>query len=272
MIKPKILKNEAKRIAVLRSYKILDTMEESDYDFLTKMAAMICGTKISLISLIDTDRQWFLSHHGIDFRQTPKEYSFCAHSITHPDTPLIIQDARLDKRFHDNPLVNKSPNMIFYAGFPLISQEGLPLGTLCAIDDKPNQLNTEQIDSLKALAAQVMNILELRRERNKSNNQSKQFENYFEHNLDLLLIADARGNFVKVNQEWEKLFGYGVAELVGTKVLDLIHPSDLEITRKAISKLNKLNKIKNLISRFRTKSGSYRSLEWQANPDENTEL
>tara|TARA_R110002020_G_scaffold464425_3_gene685014 strand:- start:140 stop:1294 length:1155 start_codon:yes stop_codon:yes gene_type:complete len=147
----------------LRSYSILDTLPESDYDNITKIAAEICGTPISLISLIDDKRQWFKSHHGLDATETPKEYAFCGHAINTPNDVFIVQDARKDERFHDNPLVTGDPHVIFYAGVPLVSEAGLPLGTLCVIDHKPNLLSQSQISSLSALSNQVINILELRK-------------------------------------------------------------------------------------------------------------
>tara|TARA_R110001592_G_scaffold2159_3_gene13213 strand:- start:866 stop:2020 length:1155 start_codon:yes stop_codon:yes gene_type:complete len=147
----------------LRSYSILDTLPESDYDNITKIAAEICGTPISLISLIDDKRQWFKSHHGLDATETPKEYAFCGHAINTPNDVFIVQDARKDERFHDNPLVTGDPHVIFYAGVPLVSEAGLPLGTLCVIDHKPNLLSQSQISSLSALSNQVINLLELRK-------------------------------------------------------------------------------------------------------------
>tara|TARA_R110000764_G_scaffold28188_4_gene66332 strand:- start:930 stop:2084 length:1155 start_codon:yes stop_codon:yes gene_type:complete len=147
----------------LRSYSILDTLPESDYDNITKIAAEICGTPISLISLIDDKRQWFKSHHGLDATETPKEYAFCGHAINTPNDVFIVQDARKDERFHDNPLVTGDPHVIFYVGVPLVSEAGLPLGTLCVIDHKPNLLSQSQISSLSALSNQVFNLLELRK-------------------------------------------------------------------------------------------------------------
>lgn len=154
--------SEELRLEKLDSYSILDTLPEADYDNLTAIAAQICGTPISLVSLLDAKRQWFKSHHGLEAEETPKEYAFCAHAINDPQDIFIIEDARKDARFHDNPLVIDDPNVIFYAGVPLKSEEGLPMGTLCVIDNKPKQLSQEQQNSLRALAKQVMNLFELR--------------------------------------------------------------------------------------------------------------
>jgi signal transduction histidine kinase len=163
MIAPKDHSNEKERLAALDSYSILDTLPEEDYDNLTAIAAEICGTPISLVSLLDNERQWFKSHHGLGATETPKEFAFCAHAINDDDDIFIVQDSRTDERFHDNPLVIGEPRVIFYAGVPLTTEEGLPLGTLCVIDHKPKLLSQGQMNSLKALSTQVMNLLQLRK-------------------------------------------------------------------------------------------------------------
>lgn len=158
--------NSNNRLKDLESYSILDTLPESDYDNLTTIASEICQTPISLISLLDDKRQWFKSHIGIDVSETPIEEAFCIHAIQEIDVPFIISDAREDNRFKNNPLVTGHPNIVFYAGIPLVSHNGNALGTLCVVDTKPKDLSTNQINSLSALADQVMNLFELRRSKN----------------------------------------------------------------------------------------------------------
>ncbi|MBJ7882952.1 sensor histidine kinase [Gelidibacter salicanalis] len=160
---PQVPKNESHRLDALNSYQILDTLPEKEYDEITALASMICNTPMSLISLIDKDRQWFKSHHGLDTNETPREFAFCAHAINQKDKTLIVNDARIDERFRDNPLVTGDPNLVFYAGIPLINPEGLPLGTLCVLDVKPKQLTPEQEHALEMLANQLMKLLELRK-------------------------------------------------------------------------------------------------------------
>lgn len=163
MIKPTDHQREEERLKELESYSILDTLPESDFDNLTAIAAAICGTPISLVSLLDDKRQWFKSHHGIDVSETSKELAFCAHAINAPERIFQIKDARKDERFHDNPIVANDPHVIFYAGVPLLTKSGLPLGTLCVIDHKPKELTEGQLASLDALSKQVMNLFELRK-------------------------------------------------------------------------------------------------------------
>nr|WP_315258508.1 PAS domain S-box protein [uncultured Flavobacterium sp.] len=163
---PEIPQNEIERLKELESYQIIGEMEDFDYDFLTQMASEICGTKISLISLITDKKQWFLSHTGLEARETPKEFAFCAHAINRPEEVFIIEDSRKDERFYDNPLVTGDPNVVFYAGVPLVNEDGFALGTLCVIDNNPKKLNEQQIVSLKMLSRQVMKLLELRRRSN----------------------------------------------------------------------------------------------------------
>lgn len=163
MKKPKKHQQERERLKLLESYSILDTLPEIDYDNLTAIASEICNTPISLVSLIDSNRQWFKSHHGLNVSETPKDYAFCAHAINDSNEVFIIQDARKDERFNDNPLVTGDPHVIFYAGVPLVGADNLPLGTLCVIDHKPKLLSQSQVKALKALANQVMNLLELRK-------------------------------------------------------------------------------------------------------------
>ncbi len=176
MLEPTIPENEADRLKELESFSILDTLEEADFDNLTAIASQICGTPIALVSLLDENRQWFKSHHGLDVSETPKKYSFCGHAINSPNEIFVINDSRKDERFHDNPLVVSDPKVIFYAGIPLVTESGLPLGTLCVIDNQPRELKSEQIKSLKALSQQVVNLLYLRKKEKELEEAVKQLK------------------------------------------------------------------------------------------------
>ncbi|WP_414623672.1 ATP-binding protein [Calothrix sp. CCY 0018] len=159
---PPLPDNEEDRLQALIKYQVLDTEAEQQFDDLTAIAAHICDTPISLISLIDTSRQWFKSKLGLEVTETPRELAFCAHTILEPEKMLIVPNALEDERFADNPMVKSDPNIRFYAGAPLITPDGFPLGTLCTIDNKPRELSPEQIQALQALSRQVISQLELR--------------------------------------------------------------------------------------------------------------
>jgi GAF domain-containing protein len=158
-----IPENEAARLETLRQYQVLDTDSEETFDELTRLAAYVCETPTALISLVDENRQWFKARVGIQARETPRNISFCGHAILRRDC-FIIENALLDERFADNPLVISEPFVRFYAGMPLWSPEGFAIGTLCVLDCKPRTLDGKQVGALGMLANQVMSQLELRRE------------------------------------------------------------------------------------------------------------
>lgn len=154
--------NEVERLASLASYNILDTLNEDDFDDITLLASEICQTPVALISLVDDKRQWFKSAVGLGARETPKEQAFCAYTILNTEV-MVVADARTDKRFADNPLVTGDPNIVFYAGVPLVNENGYALGSLCVIDTEVKELSPKQVTALKALSKQVLAQLELRR-------------------------------------------------------------------------------------------------------------
>ncbi|MEO8080056.1 MAG: GAF domain-containing protein [Caldimonas sp.] len=135
---------------------------ETAYDDLTRLAAQLCDTPVALVSLIDGDRQWFKSHFGTEMTQTPRSQAFCAHAIQSPDRVMVVEDASVDPRFRDNPLVTGEPRIRFYAGAPLVSSSGHALGTICILDTAPRTLSAERMDTLRFLAQQVVAKLEER--------------------------------------------------------------------------------------------------------------
>lgn len=155
--------NEDARLAELKSYCVLDTEPEQQFDALTELASSILNMPIALVSLIDEERQWFKSHHGIDVSETPREFAFCSHTILQTDV-FEVTDSREDERFFDNPLVAGEPKVIFYAGAPLITSEGNNLGTLCVIDHEPHQFSDENKRQLQIIADQVISQLQLRKQ------------------------------------------------------------------------------------------------------------
>jgi hypothetical protein len=154
--------NEAERLAALQSYAIIDSGEEADFDAIASIASAICNTPISLITFIDEKRQWFKSHIGTPLTENFRALSFCTYAITEPQQIMIVPDASQDHRFAENPVVTEA-NVTFYAGVPLVNEDGFALGTLCVLDQKPHDFNDVQVDALKALAKQVVDKTELRR-------------------------------------------------------------------------------------------------------------
>jgi PAS domain S-box-containing protein len=162
MLTPDFPENEAERLTELESYEILDSASEASFDALTRLAAYILQVPITLVSLVDKDRQWFKSRQGLDVTETHRDISFCGHVVASAEF-MVVPNASEDPRFHDNPLVTGEPRIRFYVGVPLKTSQGHILGTLCAIDNVPRQITDEQVELLGMLAAQVMALLELRR-------------------------------------------------------------------------------------------------------------
>ena len=168
---------EKERLKDLIDLEVLDTQAEESFDALTKLASLICKAPISLISLVDQDRQWFKSKVGLEATQTPRDIAFCAHAILE-DSVMVIPDSAKDERFHDNPLVTGSPFVKFYAGAPLKTSRGYNIGTLCVIDHVARDLNDEQIMMLNLLATQVSYILETRKELIRLARQNQNLEDF----------------------------------------------------------------------------------------------
>lgn len=159
---PMMSSNETARVTALQRYAILDSEPEQAFDDLTLLASYVCKTPIALISLIDEDRQWFKAKVGISAKETSRDIAFCSTAIQQPDV-FVVPDALKDERFCKNPLVVSDPNIRFYAGAPLINEDGHALGTLCVIDQTPRELAADQEAALKALSRLVLMQMEFRR-------------------------------------------------------------------------------------------------------------
>lgn len=161
MLEARLPENEEARLQDLYRTGLLDSPQEDEFDDIVKFASSLCNMPISLISLVDTNRQWFKARVGLEAPQTNREISFCSHAILQ-DQLFEVPDATEDDRFYDNPLVTDFPAIRFYAGMPLVTRNGSRLGTLCVIDNTPRTLTTDQKFGLKVLAANIIKITELR--------------------------------------------------------------------------------------------------------------
>ncbi len=178
MIYPENPVNEAERLQALASYNIVDSLAEGEYDNLTKLASFICNTPISLITFIDKEKEFRKSAYGLPRTDSNRNLTFCAHAILTPSQFTIVPDARLDKRFENNPSVTGNPDIIFYAGMPLVTAEGFPLGMLCVIDHQPRELSASQIEAIQNLSKQIVKLLELRKSIQLLNASQNKLEEY----------------------------------------------------------------------------------------------
>ncbi len=157
-----MLHGDTRRLATLDLYELLDTEAEASFDRLVILAALVCETPISLVSLLDADRQWFKARVGLEATETPIEHAFCLHAVQQDDI-FVVNDASQDARFRDNPLVTSSPNIRFYAGAPLRMANGENVGTLCVIDRLPADLDDTQREALSTIRDSVVGLMELKR-------------------------------------------------------------------------------------------------------------
>jgi len=221
MLAPSRPANEAARLDALYAYEVLDSIPEQTLDDLTALAAYICDTPISLISLVDADRQWFKSRVGISIAETPRDVAFCGHTILDTDI-FVVPDAATDARFSDNPLVTGAPHVRFYAGAPLITPDGHALGALCVMDQVPRELTEKQRSALESLSRQVVSQLELRRRTREVLASERQLMSVFENCPVALAISRwSDRTFIDVNSSFTSLLGWRRDEVVGRTVQEL---------------------------------------------------
>jgi len=210
---------ENKRLAALKSYNVLDTMPEKEYDAITRLASYICQVPVALITLLDAERQWFKSTYGVDVGETPRADAFCNRTIQ-TDAILEITDSKQDEEFKDNPIANEM-SVRFYAGAPLIDPDGHRLGSLCVIDTKPRKLTAEQRDALRTLADEVMSHLLLRKQKLELEQNLKshqEFHNLFDSSPDIHCIMDRDFNIEQINSSAKPVLGYLPAEVIGKPI------------------------------------------------------
>ncbi|MBP1129779.1 MULTISPECIES: diguanylate cyclase domain-containing protein [Serratia] len=233
MFEPCFPENEAERLSVLNSLNVLDTNAVEKLDRVTRLAAKYFGVSIALISLIDRERQWFLSRFGLDARETPRNISFCGHAILQRDM-LVVPDTAADPRFFDNPLVTGGPKIGFYAGQPLRSLDGLPLGTLCIIDGHPQTFSSEMMRDLRDFAAVIEEYLhsierDIYTESLRSNLQRTEalFEQTFSQAAVGMALISLEGYWLRVNPRICEMLQYSERELLERTFQDITHRDDL---------------------------------------------
>ncbi len=215
---------ETKRLNALSSYNVLDTLPEKEYDAITRLASYICQVPVAVISLIDTDRQWFKSIVGLDATQTSRADAFCNYTILN-DEILEVSNAAEDDVFKNNPFVTGDMQIRFYAGAPLIDPDGNRLGSLCVVDTVPRKLTFEQRDALRTLADEVMSHLLLRkqkRELQKSLEAHKEFFNLFDTSPEIHFIADKDSNIELINKSVSTILGYDPQQAIGKSLWSFV--------------------------------------------------
>jgi PAS domain S-box-containing protein len=254
--------NEKERLKAINNYQILDTLGEEEFDRITELASLICGTPIALITIIDEKRQWFKSKVGLNFSETPREIAFCQHTILNKEL-FEIQDAQLDERFKHNKLVLSDPHIRFYAGYPIIDKDGLALGALCVISPEAGKLNDSQKRALELLTKSAIGLIEGRREKE----ELKYFSSLFNLSNDLICIATKDGVLRKLNPAFRKLLGWQQDSLSNITIFDAVHPEDVDDTIKQFKQLTSGITIHNFTHRYRSYDGFYRVLQWTATPE-----
>ncbi len=227
MIKAESPSNETERLKALSAYNLLDTLPEEDFDRITYLASVICQTPISLISLIDKDRQFFKSKFGIDVTESHRDFSFCTHAINQPQTIFEVEDTRTDPRFIDNKFVIANPNIVFYAGVPLVDTDGFALGTLCVIDKRPRKLTNEQKEALTKLSKQVMFIIEAKQKKIVEE-ELKLVDFTFNNSAMPIFLVKEDSTIYNINEAAARNLGYSQEELKGKKVIELDDNFDKE--------------------------------------------
>ena len=217
---------ESDRQAALDRYQILDSAAEAEFDDIVRIAALVCGAPIALISLLDNKRQWFKARLGLDAQETAREVAFCEHAIQ-DDGVFEVTDAHQDRRFVDNSLVTGDPHLRSYAGAPLITPDGYPLGTLCVLDRQPKQLSEAQRAALDALARQVIAQLELRRALIQQRADSQRHRLILESATDYAIISmDLGGNVATWNEGARQILGWTSSEICGSPCHRFFTPED----------------------------------------------
>jgi len=213
------------RLAALDSYRILDTVREQAFDDIVTMAAEMCGTPMALISLVDDRREWFKASVGVDLPEMPREGGFSAHTITRQGV-LLIEDIAADPQFANHPMVTSNPHLRFYAGTPLLTPDGLAMGSLCVMDSTPRRLSAEQYHALQALGRQVMTQLELRKSLADKSESAEQFQSFAQIFPNHVWTSPPDGLLDWFNDRIYEYSGLAYSDLHGTGWTQMVHQED----------------------------------------------
>jgi PAS domain S-box-containing protein len=215
--------DEAARLRLLADYGVMDTGPDETLDEIVALASTICETPVALVSLVDDTRQWFKAKVGTDAQQTPRDIAFCAHAIAeNGDDIFTVPDARKDPRFAENPLVKGEPNVVFYAGAPLVVEDGAKLGTLCVIDQQPRELTKVQTRALEILSKLVVKHLQHRRHVAEEGASALQLQAVLASIADAVMSTDVRGRVTFMNPVAERLTKTKSEDAIGKPLSDLI--------------------------------------------------
>lgn len=239
---------DKKRTQVLNDLEVMDTLPEKEFNDMVELASAICNTPISLVSLLDNDRQWFKARVGLDATETPIEQAFCLHAIANHNEVLVVKNAKEDERFKHNPLVTGNPDIRFYAGAPLFAPDDTPIGTLCVIDQKPREFSDKEERALKILAEKTSELLALRAENMRQKRELAMADMELKDTLRRLKeaqeIADVgswewelRQNTFYWSDQMYELFdmkGLRRDELTFSLWQNRVHPEDIELVRDSL--------------------------------------
>jgi len=216
---------EKARLGILHRYEAPGMPADEGLDELTQLASQVCGTPVAWIALLDGKNQCFKSRVGLEWTGMPQDVCFCTEVVAQ-GALLVVPDARLDPRFAENPLVTGEPHIRFYAGVPLVGQEGVILGTLCVVDHEARQLTVEQVGALQVLGRQVMTHLELRRQSLELRASEVQRANILEASLDAVILLDRYGIIQDFNSAAVRMFGRERYVVLGRTLTDVIVPPE----------------------------------------------
>ncbi|RYZ91468.1 MAG: response regulator [Proteobacteria bacterium] len=262
-----LIEDDILRVEAVEAFHILDTLPEQVYNDLAFLAAELCKVPVALLGLIDRQRQWFKAKIGSELSEIPRDLSFCSHTIAGTSSH-IIPDLLQDSRFFDHPLVTGGPCARFYAGVPLITEEGYGVGAICVLDTVPRVMEPKQVQALETIARQIMthfnarNLLETeRRLSNQLSKSKKQLDDFFDLANDFLGICRSDGTFIKISNTFLAVLGYSEEEFLSASFFDLLHPDDKTQTLNGFNNLKREGKSA-LGNRLRGKNGSYVHLSW----------